>query len=88
MIDITGVSSDSEHHFKNLVSDSELKSLGGKTFAASTDRKIAWAKKLFEDWKKARNDFNERGSIQVNLDDDKVNKSELSAALCQFLSEV
>ncbi len=88
VIDITGVSSDSEHCFKNPVSDSELKSLGGKTFTASTDRKIAWAKKLFDDWKKARNDFNERGSIWVNLDDDEVNKSDLSTALCQFLSEV
>ncbi len=88
VIDITGMSSNSEQRFKNPVSDSELKSLGGKTFAASTDRKIAWAKKLFEDWKKARNYFNEHGSIQVTLDDDEVNKSKLSTALCQFLSEV
>ncbi len=88
IIDITGLSSDNEQRFKNPVSDTELQSLSGKTFAASTDRKIAWAKKLFEDWKRARNEFNERGSIRVNLEAKEVNKSELCAALCQFLTEV
>ncbi len=53
IIDITETSSESETCFKQLVSDKELKSLGGKTFAASTDQKICWAKKLFDDWKKA-----------------------------------
>ncbi len=51
IVDIMGVSSDSNTRFKTPVSETELKSLGGKTFTASTDRKIAWAKKLFDDWK-------------------------------------
>ena len=63
IVDITGVLSDSELHFKTPVSDVELQNLGGKTFAASTDKKISWAKKLFDDWKCARNEYNERGSI-------------------------
>ncbi len=88
IIDITRLSSDNEQRFKNLVSDSELQSLSGKTFAASMDRKIAWAKKLFDDWKRSRNEFNERGSICVDLESKDVDKSELCAALCQFLTEV
>ncbi len=55
---------------------------------ASIDCKILWAKRLFSEWKKTRNEYNERGVIHVDLDSDNVNKSELSAALYQFLSEV
>ncbi len=88
IIDITGLSSDSDQHFKKPVSESELQSLGGKTFTALTDRKILWAKRLFSEWKKSCNKYNKRGVIRVDLDSDDVNKSELSAALCQFLSEV
>ncbi len=88
IVNIMGVSSDSDSRFKTPVSATELKNLGGKMFAASTDRKISWAKKLFDDWKCEQNEFNECGSIRVNLDADVVDKSELSAALCQFLAEV
>ncbi len=88
IVDITGMSTDSETRFKTPVSEVELQNLGGKTFAASTDRKILWAKKLFDDWKRARNEYNKRGSICVDLDADHVDKFELSAALCQFLAEV
>ncbi len=52
IIDITETSLENEMRFKQLVSAKELKSLGGKTFAASTDRKICWAKRLFDEWKK------------------------------------
>ena len=36
-------------HFREPVHDDLINSLCGKTFAASTDRKISWAVKLFEE---------------------------------------
>ncbi len=40
IIDITGLSSDNKQCFKNPVSDTELQSLSGKTFAASRTERL------------------------------------------------
>ncbi len=76
--------------FREPVHDDLIDSLCGKTFVASTDRKIAWAVKLFEECRMARmcclncptevkwSDLSNPGLSQGNL----------QFSLCRFITEV
>ncbi len=76
--------------FKTLLMPVNQKRLTGKTFADSTDQKIAWAMSLYHDWKHLRIDSGELSDIfqTINsyLDEPRLDKINLHTALCAFVS--
>ncbi len=76
--------------FKTASSSNDLKKLSGKTFAESTDKKIAWAVKLYMSWRRSRIEADTaQGDIEgANLYDERVDPGQLGRSLCCFLNEV
>ncbi len=78
--------------FKTPLMPVNQKRLTGKTFANSTDRKIAWAMSLYHDWRHSRIDSSELSDIfqiiNSDLDEPGLDKINLCTALCAFLSDV
>ena len=78
------------NRFKEPVSSEELEKLSEKTFAASTERKIQWAVKLFQNWHFSRIRVPEcDGRLRwCDIEDGRIQPSNLAHCLCMFLSEV
>ncbi len=85
-----GQSGSPKFHFKKPVSEKELAKLGEKTFAASTERKILWAVNLFRDWcfTRIRVPGSDGRLRWCDINDSRIQASNLSYCLCRFLSEV
>ncbi len=80
--------------FKPATTPDDLAAMTMKNFAETTDKKIAWAAKLFNDWRQNR--------LKTSVDDSRLwniswcnidcaqdlNKSHLAYSLCSFLNEV
>ncbi len=76
---VTVHSEPSTSRFKSASTADDLKKLSGKTFAESTDKKIAWAVKLFMSWRRSRiEDDTAQGDIEgANLYDENVDAGQL-----------
>ncbi len=85
-----GQSGAPKFRFKKPVSEQELAKLSQKTFAASTERKILWAVNLFRDWRFTRIRVpGSDGHLRwCDINDSRIQASNLSYCLCRFLSEV
>ncbi len=72
------------YRFKKPVSEQE------KTFAASTERKIQWAVRLFQNWRFSRIRVPEcDGRLRwCDIEDGRIQPSNLAPCLCVFLTEV
>ncbi len=81
---------DQPQRHKQPVSESELKSPQGKTFAPATNKKIGWAVKLFVKWQKDRL-ARGLGGVQIessDILDPQADVDYLKNTICLFLSEV
>ncbi len=96
--DDTAVGAVSEHveeqktfRFKKATNMEQLEQLSYKSFAPSTDRKIAWAVSLYEEWRQhcLRTDVSERHEISWgSLTQKGLKESDLSFCLCCFINEI
>ncbi len=79
-----------QYRFKKPVSEQELAKMSEKTFAASTERKIQWAVNLFQNWRFSRVRLPEcDGRLRwCDIEDGRIQPSNLAHCLCVFLTEV
>ncbi len=62
-----------------------------KSFAPSTDRKIAWAASLYEEWRQHRLQTDEKDRHEISwgaLQNPNLKEADLSFCLCSFINEI
>ena len=75
--------------FKTPLQDSDMQSLSRTKFSDEMNKKIAWAKRMFTDWRNFRSSNPKLESFVCDLDNVKnITPDNLNAALCRFITEV
>ena len=75
--------------FRAPLQELDMLSLSQKKFSDETNKKIAWVKKMYTDWRLFRNGQSHLQSFDCDLDNvESINPSSLNAAFCRFITEV
>ena len=87
--DVTEIFSSTGSSFKVPLKQDVLEDLSHKNFSPETMKKVAWADKLYREWRNYRNEMPNLESILCDLNDKtSITKSALIFALTRFLSEI
>ena len=87
--DVTEIVSSSGRSFKVPLKQEVLEDLSHKNFSPETMKKVAWAVKLYREWRNCRNEMPNLESVSCDLEDKtSITKSDLIFTLTRFLSEI
>ena len=75
--------------FSMPLKDSQMVSMTRKQFSDETNKKIAWIKRMYTDWRSFRNSQKDLESFSCDLENvQSINPEGLNVALCRFITEV